>query len=161
MTLEITFAAAVAFVYTSTLLGIFSILDFKTRHVKNQILGLGILVGALLGIVTNHLIDMIILHVAAIIVSLLLAFGLFKLKSIGGADAKTMLFIAIVSPGIEFAAFNSLIYEAIIGNLIPTLSMLLLGYVYHRRKPTDDDRTVPLIPFLFLGYLIVQMFAFI
>jgi len=161
MTLEITFVATIAFVYTSILLAIFSISDLRKRQVRNEMIGFGMVIGVLLGVATNHLIDLVILHLSATIIAALIGFGLFRLKSIGGADAKSILIIAIVSPGIEFAVFENLIYEALIGSLVPILCMLLLGYIYYRKKPAADDKTTPLIPFLFLGYLLVQIIALI
>ena len=74
---------------------------------------------------------------------------------------KSILLIACISPGIEFGVYENLFLEVSIGCLIPVLLMLILGYVYYRKKAEDNTRTTPLIPFLLIGFVAVQLFALI
>ncbi len=161
MTVEITFSGIASFVYVVVVLFIFSKMDLKDRHVPNQLMGAGMGIGIVLALLTGHLIEQLVLHIMAIVLSLLIGAVLFRLKAIGGADAKSVLLIACISPGIEFGAYENLVLEASIGCLIPVLLMLILGYVYYKKKPENDTRTTPLIPFLLIGFVVVQLFALI
>ena len=159
MALEMTLVAMVAFTYTVIVLIIFSGYDLRERRVPNELMLTGYIVGIMISLVTNLLFEQPVLHIVSIVFALLIASVLFKLKSIGGADAKTLVLIAIVSPGIEFTTYTDTVLEAIIGSLLPALIMLACGYLYSRRSPTEDSRTTPLIPFLLFGYLLLQVFA--
>jgi len=155
-----TLAAFAAFSYTVVVLVIFGSIDLGKRRVPNELMVIGYILGIVINLVTNHLFDQLVLHIFSILFSLLIAYGLFTLKSIGGADAKTLVLIAISSPGIEFATCTDIVLEAIVGTFLPVLIMLLCGYLYSRRKPIECDKITPLIPFLLFGYLFLQVFAF-
>jgi hypothetical protein len=69
-----------------------------------------------------------------------------------------MFTVAILSPGIELGDWSDYFLEAVLGFGLQVGVMLLGGYVYWRFK--NKESTPPLIPLLFLGYLIVQALAF-
>ncbi len=159
MATEITIVGAVSFLYVSIMLVVFSVLDVRDRRIPNRLMGFVIIEGIILIIFNGHLMEHLSLHIIALIIALSVGSVLFKLKAIGGADAKAILFIACISPGIEFRAHDNLLFEGIIGCLVPVLIMLILGYLYYKKKPEEDTRTTPLIPFLLIGFLLVQVIA--
>ncbi|MFW9918636.1 MAG: prepilin peptidase [Candidatus Thorarchaeota archaeon] len=161
MSLEVTLAGLIAFSFTTLVLLLYSVLDIRTRRISNEIMALGITVALVIGVLTNHLLEMPFLHLGGFIVSVILGYSLFRLKSIGGADAKALILIAISSPGVEFTSFESIVFESILGSLFPVLIMLLFGYLAYRWKPADEHKKTPLMPFLLCGYLILQVLAFV
>ncbi|MDF1538012.1 MAG: hypothetical protein P1Q69_03825 [Candidatus Thorarchaeota archaeon] len=157
MVLEVTAQGIVAFGLAVGLLVMVGTMDIKTRKVSNDIMAIAIAIGSLTGIVTGHLLDQAFLHLIAFIVTLLLVIPLFYKGAIGGADTKTVMLLAVISPGFEFGQYSDPIFEGILGVLVPLLVMFVMGSIYSKKKVSTDSRRTPLIPFLFIGYLIVQL----
>lgn len=159
MTLSITLAGMSAFLFISVLLLVFSVFDLRSRRVPNEFVAIGVVLGVIIGTVTGHLYEQLLMHIISIVLALFLGYSLFRIGAIGGADAKSLLLIALVSPGIEFTAYENWIYEATVGGLVPPLFMLLCGYLCSRRGFMIERRRTPLIPFLLVGYLFLQVIA--
>ena len=66
-----------------------------------------------------------------------------------------------ISPGIELGLWDQPILEAIIGIGGELIVMLLGGYLYWKLRGNDEKVTPPLLPFLLVGYLAVQVIALI
>jgi hypothetical protein len=119
-------------------------------------LALGI-IGTILGITTGHILTQLQLHLFAII-SVLLPLTLYRIKALGGADVKAFMLIAIISPGLEFATWDNVFLEAFLAMSLQVLIMIALGIVWSTKKRDDTERT-PLLPFLLIGYLVIQTLA--
>ncbi len=161
MVLEITAQGLIAFGLAAALLVMFSTMDIKTRRVPNDIVAMALMIGLLTGVVTGHLLNQIYLHLVAISIAFLFTIPLFYRGAIGGADAKTVLLVACISPGFEFGQLGDVVFEGILGVLVPLLVMFIIGILYRKKQVEPDDRPIPLIPFLLVGYLLVQLLAFI
>jgi len=155
------------FSVTLALLIVYSVMDLRSRLVRNEYLAFGGVLGFSLAVLSGHLVANSMLHLTEVIFVTSVSYPLFRIGAIGGADAKTLLIVAILSPGIELATWDSPILEALIGGGLGLFIMLLLGYAYTRRssrlKSNSDAeyRTVPLIPFLLLGYILIQTLSFL
>ncbi len=156
-----TLQGIVTFAYVLGILVTFSHLDIRARRVPNKVIGITIIASTILGILTGHILAYLLLHLIAVILMICVATVLFKLDAIGGADAKTLVVIAWTSPGMEFATYDNLVFEALIGGLVPLLIMFILGYLYSKKSVTTDSRPTPLIPFLLAGFLLMQVLALI
>jgi len=158
MELVITLSTISSFIFMVSLFIIYSVLDMRYREVPNRV----ILVGGILGLgvilLSGHLIELAILHMTAVILTLILGYVLYRIGSLGGADVKTLLTIAIVSPGVEFANWNNPVLEGILVVGMLLIITLMVGYLISRRK-TDGSAVIPLIPVLFGAYLILQLLA--
>ncbi len=156
-------AAIVSLTLAVLLLLLFSVMDIRAREVRNKYSVGGILLGIVAVYLTGHLRDQFILHASATIFLLIVSFLLFRTGAIGGADAKSLLMIAVVSPGMELGDWGNPVLEAIIIGGLEMLVMLLLGMLYWRasqnRVDSVETRPPPLIPFLTIGYLVVQLLA--
>ncbi|MHA1637090.1 MAG: prepilin peptidase [Candidatus Thorarchaeota archaeon] len=164
MALELTIVTIMSFLITSLLLLVYSWMDFKDRKVQNQAMLVGFVIGISSIIVSGHFLERIELHVIAGVFVCILSYILFRLKSIGGADFKSLITIAIISPGIEFTTWESPLYEAIIGAGLQIGIMLFLGYMIWKRSAREENearRPTPLIPLLLVAYFVVQLLAFI
>ena len=164
MTLELTESTIVSFLITSLLLLVYSWMDLKDRKVPNQVMLVGFVIGIGSIIVTGHLFEKLELHLIAGVFVCIISYILFRLKSIGGADFKSLITIAIISPGIEFTVWESPLYEAIIGTSLQIGVMLFLGYLVWKYSTKDENETrrpTPLIPMLLIAYFTVQILAFI
>ncbi|MFW9955579.1 MAG: prepilin peptidase [Candidatus Thorarchaeota archaeon] len=162
MAIEITNSGILAFVITFAVLLLFSIYDLRLRKVSNYLVLLGLVAGIVSGLVSNHLTSQLILHLSAVIFVGCLVLVLFKIGAVGGADAKVALTIGVISPGVEFVVLDNAVFEAVLAVGVELLVMLLLGYLYQRRmRESPSKRPAPLIPFLFIGYLLVQMLLFL
>lgn len=167
MTLDLSVTSLLMFSMTLALLIAYSVMDLRSRLVRNEYLALGGVLGFSLAVLSGHLTANSMLHLTAIIFVASVSYLLFKIGAIGGADAKTLLIVAIVSPGIELAIWDSPILEALIGAGLGLFIMLLLGYVYTRwssslKSNSDGEyQAVPLIPFLLLGYILIQALSFL
>ncbi len=106
----------------------------------------------------GHIVDYALLHLTAVLLALILGYILFRIGSLGGADVKALLSIAIISPGIEFASWGNPILEGIVAVGFQLVIMLLCGYLISQRK-TDETKVIPLIPILFGAYLVLQLLA--
>jgi len=158
MELVITLSTISSFIFMVSLFIIYSVLDMRYREVPNRV----ILVGGILGLgvilLSGHLIELAILHMTAVILTLILGYVLYRIGSLGGADVKTLLTIAIVSPGVEFANWNNPVLEGILVVGMLLIITLMVGYLISRRK-TDGSAMIPLIPVLFSAYLVLQLLA--
>jgi len=157
MVLTLSVMEIMAFLTILSLLVVYSVLDVRDRMVKNEIILAGLIVGGIISLLTGHFLHYSVLHLTALILVIPLTFILFRLGSIGGADAKVLFTIALLSPGIEFGDWSLPYLEAILGLGAQLAVMLLGGYLYWRNR--SKENTPPLIPILFVGYLIVQLLA--
>ncbi|MHA2141256.1 MAG: prepilin peptidase [Candidatus Thorarchaeota archaeon] len=165
MTLDLSLTSIIAFSTVLSILTVFSIMDIRERKVANQYLlvagGIGVIIIGL----TGHLIQNPLLHLAAPIFVTILAYVLFQIGAIGGADLKVLIIMSVISPGIELALWTDAILEAVIGGGLEMLIMLTCGYVYSNwsRKEDDTQRaekiSTPLIPFLVIAYVLIQTLA--
>jgi Flp pilus assembly protein protease CpaA len=159
MVLDLSVTATSSFLTITSLLAIYSILDIRKRRVPNEYLAVGGVVGCIVILLTGHLLSNLVLHVSALVIVFAMGYTLFRMRSIGGADVKSLLLVALISPGIELRALNIPFLEAVIGMGVEFFVMLLGGYLYWRIRRDDENATPPLIPFLLLGYLTVQLVA--
>ncbi|MGY5865472.1 MAG: prepilin peptidase [Candidatus Thorarchaeota archaeon] len=157
MVLALSVMGVISFLTILSLLIVYSVLDVRDRIVKNEIVLAGLIVGSIISFLTGHFLHYPVLHLTALIMVVPLILVLFRLGSIGGADAKVLFTIALLSPGIEFGDWSLSYLEAILGLGAQLAVMLLGGYLYWRYR--NRESTPPLIPMLFVGYLIVQLFA--
>ncbi|MHA2377657.1 MAG: hypothetical protein ACXADS_00070 [Candidatus Thorarchaeota archaeon] len=165
MTLELSVTSVVSFSVTLGLLIAYSVMDLRNRVVRNEYLAVGGVIGFSVVVLSGHLTTNPVLHLTAVIFVTPVSYLLFSIGSIGGADAKSLLIVAIGSPGFEFALWDSPILEAVIGGGLGLFIMMLLGYSYTRWSSSSEDNSegerpvVPLIPFLLLGYVLIQAIA--
>ncbi|TFG07894.1 hypothetical protein EU522_00305 [Candidatus Thorarchaeota archaeon] len=160
---EATIVSVFSFITISILLGVYGVLDIRNRKVSNEHILVGFLVSAVIVVGTGRMFEQTILHVASILVMILLSSVLFRIGAIGGADAKALLLVGFLSPGLEFAVWGDIILEGILISGLEIALMLVFGILYWQAKVTGhwERNGVPLIPFLFLAYLIVQLLAFL
>ena len=158
-------ASMVSFVTMTMLLTIFSIMDIRYRRVRNRDMLIGGSLGAIICIISGHMLSNSFLHMSACFFVLPISYILFRTGSIGGADAKVLWITSIISPGIEFVSWENPVLEGIVISGIEIVFMLLLGFIYWKisvqKTSPEDKRTPPLIPFLFVAYLLIQCLAFI
>jgi Flp pilus assembly protein protease CpaA len=159
MVLDLSIESIVPFVTITSLLAIYSILDIRERRIKNEYVLVGGVVGCVALVLTGHFVANIVLHATAIVIILSLVYILFRIGSIGGADAKILFVVALISPGVELGVWSQQVLEAIIGLGGELIVMLLGGYLYWRFRGKNEDATPPLIPFLLVGYLAIQLIA--
>ena len=161
MVIDLSVEAIPSFLTVTSLLVLYSILDIRQRRVPNEYIAAGGVVGCVVIVLTGHLFSRLLLHVTALVLVSVMAYALFRMRSIGGADVKSLLLVALISPGIELTAWNLPFIEAVAGMGGEFFVMLLGGYLYWRIRINDETSTPPLIPFLLLGYLVVQLIAFL
>ncbi|MFX0045149.1 MAG: prepilin peptidase [Candidatus Hermodarchaeota archaeon] len=167
MTLNLSVTSLLVFGVTLALLIVYSAMDLRSRLVRNEHLAVGGVLGFSLVVLSGHLTASSMLHLTAVIFVASVSYLLFRIGAIGGADAKTLLIVAILSPGIELAVWDSPILEALIGGGLELFIMLLLGFAYTKRSSSlksnhdAEYRTVPLIPFLLLSYILIQIISFL
>lgn len=154
----------ISFATAFVILIVFSIMDIRERKVSNHYMVIGGVIGLIIVFLSGHLIQNPVLHLAAPIFVIGLSYILFHIKAIGGADLKTLLILSIVSPGIELALWPDPILEAVIGGGLEMIIMLTCGYAYSNWSGKDDTqqdemRVTPLIPFLGLAYVLIQILA--
>ncbi len=156
----------ISFTTAVILLLVFSFLDVRERKVSNGILFAGGLAGCVVSILTGQLSSRPFLYLSTLSFVLALSYVLFRLDALGGADVKALLVVALTSPGVGYAHWENQIYEGVMIGAIEILMMVFLGYLYwqiRRRsgKNISEERVVPLIPLLLVGYVVVQMMPFI
>ena len=156
----------ISFATAVILLLVFSFLDVRERKVSNGLLSAGGLVGCVVSILTGHLFSRPFLYLSALSFVLALSYVLFRLGALGGADVKALVVVALTSPGVVYAHWENQIYEGVMIGAIEILVMVFVGYLYWqilRRsgRTTSEERVVPLIPLLLVGYVVVQMMPFI
>jgi Flp pilus assembly protein protease CpaA len=132
-------------------------MDFKTRKVSNELMTMSLALGVLMGIVTGHLIDQLYLHLVGIFIAVVFAVPLFYMNAFGGADVKTVILLQFISPGLELGTYAEFVTEGMIGVFTPMLFMLVLGLLYSRSEGKIDGKKTPLIPFLLVGYILMQL----
>jgi Flp pilus assembly protein protease CpaA len=161
MTLELELANYLSFAWMIVVLLSYSESDIKSRSIPNMVTIPGLLFSFLSVLLTGHLLTYLVLHVAALVLTLLLCILLFRIGAIGGADFKVLLTVAVVSPGVEFGRWSEPVFEAIIALGFELLVMLVLGHLYWKRYRSREEQESkpPLIPFLLVGYLLVQLLA--
>lgn len=159
MVLDLSIAAISSFFTITSLLVVYSILDIRERRVPNEYIVVGGVVGCIVILLTGHFVSNIVLHVVALVIVFAMGYTLFRMRSIGGADVKSLLLVALISPGIELRVLNIPVLEAVAGMGGVFMVMLLGGYLYWRLEINDENTTPPLIPFLLLGYLAIQILA--
>ena len=159
MTLDLSFESIMSCVTVISLLVIYSILDIRDRKVKNEVVLVGLAVGVVILTITGHFVNYLELHLTALSLVVPLAYVLFTIGSIGGADVKILFVVNLVSPGIELGIWNQPLLESIIGLGGELITMLLGGYLYWRFRKSGENATPPLIPFLLVGYLLIQLIA--
>ena len=159
MVLDLSLTSIVHFTTIISLLVIYSVLDVRYRTVKNELVLAGAVIGGTISMFTGHFVTSIVLHATALLLVIPLVCILFRLGSIGGADAKVLSIVSLFSPGIELGDWNQPVLEAILGLGGELLVMLLGGYLYWRIKGANKENVPPLLPFLLLGYLVIQLFA--
>ncbi|MFW9793076.1 MAG: prepilin peptidase [Candidatus Thorarchaeota archaeon] len=157
MVLDLSMMSVASFLTTILLLAVYSILDVRDRRVRNGFVFLGCILGSIVLLLTGHYIQNMLLHLTSLLMVIPLVYILFRLGSIGGADAKVLFTITLLSPGIELGDWGEPILEAVIGLGGEIVLMLLGGYLFWRYK--NKEGTPPLIPFLFVGYLVMQILA--
>ncbi len=161
MVLDLSFASIVSFLIITSLLVLYSILDYRSRRVMNEAILVGGAVGFTSVIFTGHIVSNIMLHMTALLLVIPLIYVLYRIGSIGGADVKVLFIVALVSPGIELGYWDQPVLEAVVGLGGELLIMLLGGYLYWRLRGRRQNTTPPLLPFLLLGYIAIQMIALI
>jgi Flp pilus assembly protein protease CpaA len=158
MELVITLSSISSFTFMVILFIIYCVFDIRYREIPNR----AILIGGVLGLgvilFSGHLAEHALLHLTAVILTGILGYVLFRIGSLGGADVKILLTIAIISPGVEFASWSDPILEGIMVVGILLSITLMAGYLVSKRK-TDDSIVIPLIPIMFCVYLVLQLLA--
>lgn len=157
--LEHTLSGMLAFIASVVFLSLVSYQDLKNRHVENKIMIVSAIIGTLLTLVSGHFFQFMWQHILAISVTFLLATVLFRAGSIGGADFKSLLIIAVMSPGAEFHSIGNPLFESVIVPMLQVLLMLIMGKIwciFKWGKKLDDEAVPPLLPFLLAGYLLLQ-----
>ena len=141
MVLDLSIVSIVTFLTITSLLVVYSILDIRDRRVMNEVVFAGGVVGCIVSILTGHFIANLVLHLTALLLVIPLAYILFRIGSIGGADAKILFIVALISPGIELGILSQPILEAIVGIGGELVVILLGGYLYWRFKRNEDNST--------------------
>lgn len=159
MVLDLSLVSIVNFITIISLLVVYSILDLRYKSVKNELVLVGFIIGGTISVFTGHFVTSVVLHATALLLTIPLVYILFRLGSIGGADAKVLFIVSLFSPGIELGNWNQPVLEAILGLGGELLIMLLGGYLYWRVKRNEEESTPPLLLFLLVGYLAIQIFA--
>ena len=159
-------APTISFAIAVILLLVFSFFDIKERKVSNGVLLVGGLVGCVVSILTGQIFSRFVLYISALTFVLALSYLLFRLGALGGADVKALLVVTITSPGLVYGHWENQIYEGVMISAVEVLVMIFLGYSYwlihrHSSRTSSGKRTVPLLPLLLVGYIVVQMIPFI
>ena len=154
-------SSLLAFTTTFALLFIYSAFDIRVRKVPNQIMLVGGVIGVVVNVMSGHFCDNLLLHLFALVFALSISYVLFQLGTFGGADAKALISVAIISPGFEFIIWLNPLTEAIIATGIEVVVMLSLGHFwwYQAKIHNKETPSPPLIPLLLIGYTIIASFA--
>ncbi len=158
MVLVITASAIFSFTFATILLFIYSVYDLRTRKVPNQVMFVGAIVGLIIVTLSGHIVEQAMLHLTAVLVTLILGYVLFRIGSFGGADVKAIFTIAILSPGVEFGSWGNPIMEGIVIVGLQLVITLVSGYLISKRI-ADGPEVIPLIPVIFATYLMLQVLA--
>ena len=158
MMLDLSASLILSFLTAVVLLALYSYLDMRNRRVPNGLVLAGGILALAIILLSGHLQNRLLLHLSAFVFVLVLSYLLFRIGAFGGADVKVLLVITLVIPGLELSGLSNPLFESILSAGLQMLVMLLGGLGYARHG--DHAAPPPLIPFLFLGYLAVQLFAF-
>lgn len=157
MTVDQSISGIVIVLYVILLLLVLSVADIRSRTAPNSYLvgggGIGILIEIAMGVEPE-----IILRVISLAFTMALALSLYRIGAVGGGDVKTLIVVALLSPGLPTTTCDEVL-EAVLAGGIELFVMLLLGTI-HSRFRSDGGRTseiTPLIPYLLVGYLVVQI----
>ncbi|MHA1903253.1 MAG: prepilin peptidase [Candidatus Thorarchaeota archaeon] len=165
MALEISLAGVLCFLAATVLLAVYSRMDLQDRSVPNRVILVGGIVGFSVAVLSGHYFENIALHNASLIFALLVGYILFRIGAIGGADVKALVTISLVSPGISFLWWVDPVLEGVMVSGLEMVIMLLLGQFWAYRmitsKESEEYQTPALIPFLFVGFLLVQLLVLI
>jgi preflagellin peptidase FlaK len=162
LVLEITVPSIVSFVSTITLLLIYSLLDLHERRVPNRVMIAGGTIGVGIVTLTGHLFNQMLLHLSAIVFMLCVGYLLFRLRVFGGADVKTVVSIAILSPGIEFSNWSDPILEGAVASGLLLGIVLLSAYLFSKSERRSEElRMIPLLPIVLVAYLGMQLLALV
>ena len=158
MTVDQSISSIVIVLYVILLLLVLSVADIRSRTAPNSYLvgggGIGILIEIAMGVEPE-----IILRVISLAFTMALALSLYRIGAVGGGDVKTLIVVALLSPGLPTTTCDYEVLEAVLAGGIELFVMLLLGTI-HSRFRSDGGRTseiTPLIPYLLVGYLVVQI----
>ena len=158
MSIDQSISGIVIVLYVISLLLVLSVADIRSRTAPNSYLvgggGIGILIEIAMGVEPE-----IILRVIGLAFTVALALSLYRLGAVGGGDVKTLIVVALLSPGLPTMTCDDEVLEAVLVGGIELFVMLLLGTIHSRlrsgRRQTSE--TTPLIPYLLVGYLVVQI----
>ncbi len=158
--IEITISAVLVCMVTSILLGGYSILDICNQQIPNRLVLAGGLIGFIVVIFSGHLLQDMILHVTSILFMMVVGYALFRIGSFGGADVKIVILVSIVSPGLEFISWENPVLEAVLIAGLQIIMTLVGGYGYSKIMNWQErKKPIPLIPFLLVAYLLLQLLA--
>ncbi|MGV9169871.1 MAG: prepilin peptidase [Promethearchaeia archaeon] len=149
-----------AFFATVGFLSLIGYYDFKKREIDNTIMVASAILGGLLTLLSGHLFEFQWQHLVAVPFTVVLATILFNVGAIGGADLKALVIISIISPRIEFHDVLNPIFECVISISVQILVMLILGqiwYILNRKQDSESETVPPLLPFLLIGYISIQI----
>jgi Flp pilus assembly protein protease CpaA len=161
---EITMSSLLVMATTVIVLSVFSYFDIRYRRVPNRVILAGALIGSAVVVLSGHMLLYARLHLLALFMVAPLAYALWRAGSLGGADAKSLIVVALLSPGLEFAEWDIPFIEVTLGDWLRILLMLLFGLLYQRtnaqpQSATSAEKPIPLIPFLLLSYVLSQFLA--
>ena len=159
MVLDLSIVSIMSFFTIISLLVVYSILDIRDRRIANELVLAGGIVSFIVLILTGHFTSNLVLHLTSLLLVIPLTYILYKIGSIGGADVKILLITTFISPGIELGIWGQPILESIIALGGELSAMLLGGYLFWRFRRNEENSTPPLIPFLLVGYLAIQVIA--
>ncbi|MHA1771381.1 MAG: prepilin peptidase [Candidatus Thorarchaeota archaeon] len=159
MLIEMTLPHILSFFVVVVVLIQFSILDLRYRRVSNRYTMASIVVGCALITLTGLIFTELWIHLCAIILMSWFVLVLYRIGALGGADVKILLFVSITSPGLEFVTWNNFVLEALVGTGMVVVLMLILASVYSRTGRSMEHTQTPLIPFMLISYLCIQMIA--
>ncbi len=159
---SLTMSSVLSVLTALSLLSFYSYLDIRHRQVSNTAVLLGGALAFVVVVLSGHLQARLPLHLSAVIFVPLLSYSLFRIGALGGADVKILLITAIVSPGFELMEMTNALFESVLSASIQMFLMLLGGYLYTRTSGHKNHAiSPPLIPFLFLGYFVIQLMALV
>jgi Flp pilus assembly protein protease CpaA len=162
MILEITISSILSFAAITLLLLVYSVFDLRTRHVPNRIMIIGGVASFGIIILTGHLIEHPLLHLTASVFMITVAYMLFRVGAFGGADVKTVITIAILSPGVEFGDWYEPILEGIVASGLLLAMVLLVAYIFSQYiQKREGNNVTPLLPIILVAYLILQLLALV
>jgi Flp pilus assembly protein protease CpaA len=142
-------------------LSLYSLYDLRERIVPNRITHSGIALASGIVLIDGQLILEPLLHTTAVLFSVMLSYVLYRLGTLGGADVKALMTLAIASPGSALMVWDDPILEAVISIGSATAVMLLLGFLYWKLATMNVkwNPKPPLIPFLLMAFIAIQIIA--